>query len=341
MTAQVAVAERDAFSATDLVVRYGVILVGILIAVAFSLLIPGFATPNTVVAILQTQAVAAIAALGMTLTAVVADLDLSVGAVAGLSVTVAALVMVRWALTGGTAIVACLLAGLLVGCVNAALIVWLNVPPLLATLGTLFTVQGLKRWMVDGQTLITGLTLPSGERLTGRFTDDFTAIDGTELLGIPLSVYLFAVIAVLVWVFLERTRYGRVFYAVGGNAEAARLAGARVRRFQFGAYAISGVLAAVAGIILASRLRQGDVTAGDSALLDAVAMTLVGYAVLGAKKPNALGTVVGAVFIGLILQGLTQLGLPYYTQDLMKGLVLIFALLMSFSLRRRRRRAAA
>jgi simple sugar transport system permease protein len=341
MTAQVAVAERDPFSAAEFVVRYGVILVGVLIAVAFALLIPGFATPNTLVAILQTQAVAAIAALGMTLTAVVGDLDLSVGAVAGLSVTVAALVMVRWALTGGTAIVACLLAGLLVGCVNAALIVLLNVPPLLAALGTMFTVQGLKRWMVDGQTLITGLTLPSGEQLTGRFTDDFTAIDGSQVLGIPLSVYLFAVIAVLVWLFLERTRYGRVFYAVGGNAEAARLAGARVRRFQFGAYAVSGLLAAVAGIILASRLRQGDVTAGDSALLDAVAMTLVGYAVLGAKKPNALGTVVGAIFIGLILQGLTQLGLPYYTQDLVKGLVLIFALLMSFSLRRRRRRAAA
>ena len=341
MTAQVAVAERDPFSAAEFVVRYGVILVGVLIAVAFALLIPGFATPNTLVAILQTQAVAAIAALGMTLTAVVGDLDLSVGAVAGLSVTVAALVMVRWALTGSTAIVACLLAGLLVGCVNAALIVLLNVPPLLAALGTLFTVQGLIRWMVDGQTLITGLTLPSGEQLTGRFTDDFTAIDGSQVLGIPLSVYLFAVIAVLVWLFLERTRYGRVFYAVGGNAEAARLAGARVRRFQFGAYAISGLLAAVAGIILASRLRQGDVTAGDSALLDAVAMTLVGYAVLGAKKPNALGTVVGAIFIGLILQGLTQLGLPYYTQDLVKGLVLIFALLMSFSLRRRRRRAAA
>jgi simple sugar transport system permease protein len=341
MTAQVAVAERDPFSAAEFVVRYGVILVGVLIAVAFALLIPGFATPNTLVAILQTQAVAAIAALGMTLTAVVGDLDLSVGAVAGLSVTVAALVMVRWALTGSTAIAACLLAGLLVGCVNAALIVLLNVPPLLAALGTMFTVQGLKRWMVDGQTLITGLTLPNGEQLTGRFTGDFTAIDGSQLLGIPLSVYLFAVIAVLVWLFLERTRYGRVFYAVGGNAEAARLAGARVRRFQFGAYAASGLLAAVAGIILASRLRQGDVTAGDSALLDAVAMTLVGYAVLGAKKPNALGTVVGAVFIGLILQGLTQLGLPYYTQDLVKGLVLIFALLMSFSLRRRRRRAAA
>ena len=158
MTTEVSVAERDAFSATDFVVRYGVVLVGVLIAVAFSLLIPGFATPATAVAILQTQAVAAIAALGMALAAVVGDLDLSVGAVAGLSVTVAAVVMVREALTGGTAIIACLLAGLLVGCVNAALIVWLNVPPLLAALGTMFTVQGLKRWLVDGQTFCLGST---------------------------------------------------------------------------------------------------------------------------------------------------------------------------------------
>jgi simple sugar transport system permease protein len=337
MTAEVAVGERDAFSVTDFVVRYGVVLVGVTVAFVFSFVIPGFATLDNAVSILQTQAVAAVAALGMTLTAVVGDLDLSVGAVAGLSVTVAAVVMIRLALTGPSAIVACLLAGALVGCINAGLIVLLNVPPLLATLGSMFTIQGLKRWLVDGQTLITGMTLPGGGKVSGRFTDDFTAIDGTQLLGVPISVWLFALIAVLVWLFLERTRYGRVFYAVGGNAEAARLAGARVRRYQFAAYAISGVLAAVAGIILASRLRQGDVTAGDSALLDAVAMTLVGYAVLGAKKPNALGTVVGAVFLGLILQGLTQLGLPYYTQDLIKGLVLIFALLMSFSLRRSRR----
>lgn len=334
------VGERTGFSVTEFLVRYGVVLVAVLVAVVFSLVIPGFASTDNVVSILQTQAVAAVAALGMTLTAVVGDLDLSVGAVAGLSVTVAAVVMVRLALTGPTAILACLIAGAVVGCLNAALIVLLNVPPLLATLGTMFTIQGLKRWLVDGQTLITGMSLPDGTKVTGRFTSDFAAIDGSQVLGIPLSVYLFVLIAVLVWVFLEKTRFGRVFYAVGGNVEAARLAGARVRRYKFAAYAISGVLAAIAGMILASRLRQGDVTAGDSALLDAVAMTLVGYAVLGAKKPNALGTVVGAVFIGLILQGLTQLGLPYFTQDLIKGLVLIFALLMSFSLRRKRRAAA-
>lgn len=337
MTAQVSVAEREPFSLADFFVRYGVVLVGVIIAVVFSIVIPNFATADNVVSILQTQAVAAIAALGMTLTAVVGDLDLSVGAIAGLSVTVAAMVMIRYAMTGPTALVVCLIAGLIVGSVNAVMIVMLNIPPLLATLGMMFTIQGLKRWLVDGQTLVTGMTLPSGVQVKGRFTSDFAAIDSKSVFGVPISVYLFVLISLLVWIFLERTRYGRLFYAVGGNAEAARLAGARVRRYQFAAYAISGVLAAIAGIILASRLRQGDVTAGDSSLLDAVAMTLVGYAVLGAKKPNALGTFVGAIFIGLILQGLTQLGLAYYTQDLIKGLVLIFALLMSFSLHRRRR----
>lgn len=341
MTTQAPSAERESYSLVDFFVRYGVVLVGVVIAVVFSIVIPDFASTDNVVSILQTQAVAAIAALGMTLTAVVGDLDLSVGAIAGLSVTVAAITMIRFALTGPTAIVACILAGLVVGAVNAVLIVLLNVPPLLATLGTMFSVQGLKRWLTDGQTLVTGMRLPNGHTVKGKFTSDFAAIDGTRVFGVPISVYLFVLISLVVWLFLERTRYGRLFYAVGGNAEAARLAGTRVRRYQFAAYAISGVLAAIAGIILASRLRQGDVTAGDSALLDAVAMTLVGYAVLGAKKPNALGTFVGAIFIGLILQGLTQLGLAYYTQDLIKGLVLIFALLMSFSLRRRKAKKRA
>jgi simple sugar transport system permease protein len=332
---------RERVGLVDFFVRYGVLLIALIVIIVFSVVIDNFASMNTVTQILQAQTVAGIAALGMTLTAVVGDLDLSVGAVAGLSVTVAALVMIRYALTGPTAIIACLLTGLLVGCFNAVLIVLLNIPPLLATLGTMFTVAGLKRWLVDGQTLVTGMRLQGDtEPMKGRFTADFAAIDGNRFLGLPISVYIFLILALLMWVFLERTRWGRVFYAVGGNAEAARLAGAKVPRFRFAAYAISGVLGAIAGIILASRLRQGDVTAGDSTLLDAVAMTLVGYAVLGAKKPNAFGTFVGAIFIGVVLYGLTRLGLSYYTQDLIKGLVLIFALLVSFSIRRRRKVAA-
>ncbi|MET3804164.1 simple sugar transport system permease protein [Nakamurella sp. UYEF19] len=334
--------DRPAPSIVDFVVKYGVLLIFAVVLIVFSLVIDDFASMNTVTSILQAQTVAGIAALGMTLTAVVGDLDLSVGGIAGLSVTVAALAMIRYALTGGTAIVICLLAGLAAGCVNASLIVFLKIPPLLATLGTMFTAQGLKRWLVDGQTLVSGMTLPGSDQpMKGKFTDDFAAIDGSRLFGLPYSVYLFLILALVMWVFLERTRFGRLFYAVGGNPEAARLAGTRIQRYRFAAYAISGVLASIAGIILASRLRQGDVTAGDSTLLDAVAITLVGYAVLGARKPNAFGTFIGALFIGVVLYGLTRLQMSYYTQDLIKGLVLIFALMVSFSLRRRRRKAAA
>lgn len=331
-------------SALDFLVRYGVLVIFLVVLVVFSLVIDNFLSMNTLTSVLQAQTVAGIAALGMTLTAVVGDLDLSVGGVVGLSVTVAALVMIKYALTGPTAILVCLLTGLVAGAVNALLIVALNIPPLLATLGTMFTAQGLKRWLVDGQTLVSGMRLPGAdEPLKGKFTSDFAAIDGNKLFGLPYSVYLFLLLALLMWVFLERTRFGRLFYAVGGNPEAARLAGTRIQRYRFAAYAISGLLAAIAGIVLASRLRQGDVTAGDSTLLDAVAMTLVGYAVLGAKKPNAFGTFIGALFIGVVLYGLTRLQMSYYTQDLIKGLVLIFALLISFSLRRRRsgRRRAA
>ncbi|MEO6511509.1 MAG: ABC transporter permease [Nocardioides sp.] len=327
---------RAAVSVTDLLVRYGVLAMAVLLTIYFVAAIPGFGSFATMNSIFQAQAVAAIAALGMTLAAVVGDLDLSVGATAGLSVTVAAMVMIRFNLTGVTAVILCLLAGLLVGCLNSVLIVALKIPELLATLGMMFTIQGLKKWLVDGQTLTTGMTLPNGEKLVGKFDPVFSAIDGKRIVGVPISVVILLVLAVLMWALLERTRYGRVFYAVGGNPEAARLAGARVNRYRFAAYAMSGVLASIAGIILASRLRQGDVTAGDSVLLDAVAMTLIGFAVLGARKPNVFGTVVGAIFIGVLLQGLTQSGLSYFTQDLIKGAVLLLSLILSFSLSRSR-----
>lgn len=332
---------RARFSLVDFSVRYGVVLLALVTAIVFCLTVPGFATADNFVSILQAQAVAGLAALGMTIAAVVGDLDLSVGGIVGLSVTVSAMAMIQFALTGPSAMIAALLAGLLIGAINAALIVLLNVPPLLATLGTMFATQGLKRWLTDGQTLVTGMRLEDGTVVQGHFTDDFNAIDGMNVFGVPISVYLFVVVALMVWLFLEHTRYGRMFYAVGGNPEAARLAGARVEYYKAAGYILSGLLAAIGGIILASRLRQGDVTAGDSALLDAVAMTLVGFAVFGARKPNALGTFIGAVFIGIILRGLTQLGFPYYTQDLIEGLVLIFALLVSFSVRHRKRKRRA
>jgi simple sugar transport system permease protein len=149
---------------------------------------------------------------------------------------------------------------------------------------------------------------------------------------VPLSVVFLIVIAVLTWVFLELTRHGRVMYAIGSNAQAAALAGINVARYRVLAYMISGVMASIGGILLSARLGRGDVASGNNLLLDSVAAALIGFAVLGAAKPNAFGTAIGALFVGILLQGLTMLNAPYYTQDFIKGAVLVVALVFTFAL---------
>jgi simple sugar transport system permease protein len=127
-------------------------------------------------------------------------------------------------------------------------------------------------------------------------------------------------------------------YAIGSNPEAARLAVVRVQRYRALAYVLSGVFASIGGLILSSRIGQGDISAGNSLLLDAVAVSLVGTSVLGMARPNAWGTTLGAVLIGIVITGLTIKGFPYYAQDVVKGLVLLTALIFSFTLSRRKSR---
>jgi simple sugar transport system permease protein len=155
---------------------------------------------------------------------------------------------------------------------------------------------------------------------------------------VPLPVVIFLALTVFTWFFLTRTKWGRIMYAVGANPEAARLAGIRVQAYRALAYVMSGIFASIGGLILASRIGQGDISAGDSLLLDAVAVALVGTSVLGTGKPNAWGTALGAVLIGIVITGLTIKGLPYYAQDVAKGLVLLVALIFSFTLSRKKQR---
>jgi simple sugar transport system permease protein len=269
---------------------------------------------------------------------VVGGLDLSVGAIAGLSVTLSAMTMVIYAQTGAVALVVVLLGGVLVGLFNAFLIVVLKIPDLLATLATMFTIMGLKLVPVDGQSVSSGLILRDGSVAPGKFTPGFLLIDRAYIGPVPLPVAIFFFLAFVVWIFLTKTRWGRVMYAIGSNPEAARLAGVRVQRYRALAYALSGVFASIGGLILSSRIGQGDISAGNSLLLDAVAVSLVGTSVLGMARPNAWGTTLGAVLIGIVITGLTIKGFPYYAQDVVKGLVLLTALIFSFTLSRRKSR---
>ena len=179
----------------------------------------------------------------------------------------------------------------------------------------MFVIQGVKLIPVAGQSVSSGMILPNGDTAPGKFDPAFLLIDRGTVGPVPIPVVIMLVLVVASWFVLTRTSWGRVLYAVGANPEAARLSGIRVGLYRSGAYVVSALFASVAGIILVSRIGQGDVNAGSSSLLEAVAVALVGTSVLGMAKPNAWGTLLGAVLVAIVLTGMTMAGFQYYFQD--------------------------
>ncbi|MER8714653.1 ABC transporter permease [Mesorhizobium sp. M0228] len=327
----------------DRAIRYGFIVLLFGLIAYFAIAADGFVSPQSAVFIFQSVAITGVLALGVTATLVVGGFDLSIGSVATSAMMAAAYVMVVLEQNAVVAVVACLVIGAVVGLINGWLIVYMRVPDLLATLGMMFLLVGLQRIPTEGRSIATGMTMPDGSVANGSFGAAFLALgrhrfDFFSPNLIPVSVVVLLVLAVLIWFFLEYTRFGRMMYAVGSNERAAELAGAPVKAYKIWAYVISGVFASIGGILLAARLGRGDIASGNNLLLDAVAAALIGYAVLGAAKPNAFGTAVGAVFVGVLLQGLTMMNAPYYTQDFVKGVVLVVALVFTFALSGRGRR---
>jgi simple sugar transport system permease protein len=318
------------------VVRWGFVAVTVLLVGFFAFTEPNFRTVDNLFGLLKFIAPTAIAGLGVMVAMTVGGIDLSVGASAGFAVSIAAWTMVIGNQVGGVAIIVVLVCGMLIGALNALLIVVARIPDLLATLTMMFVIVGLKLLIVDGKSISSKMSLSDGTTAPGSFTADFLWLDRGSIGPVPVPVILFVLITALLWFLLERTRWGRALYAVGANAEAARLAGIRVQLYRTFAYIGCGLLASIAGLLLGARIGQGDVSAGNSLLLDAVAVSLVGVSVLGIGRPNAWGTALGAVLIAVMVTGFTMVGLPYYAQDFGKGLVLLVALLFSFTFSRRR-----
>ena len=319
-------------------IRYGLLWLLALIVVFFSVAEPAFLRVGNLFSILQSVSIVALLALGVTLTMAVGGLDLSIGAVAAMSLMIASYVMVVLGWGAVPAVLISLGGGALVGLLNGWLIVKLRVPDILATLGSMFLVIGVQLIPTGGRSIAVGMTLPSGVETEGSFSAAFLALGRGRLWEVvPVPVVITALLALAVWLFLERTRIGRLFYAIGGNEQAARLSGAPVQRFKLLAYVLSALLASLGGLLLAARLGRGDVSSGNGLVLDALGAALIGFAVLGAKKPNAFGTLVGALLVASLLNGLTMLNAPYYAQDFVKGLVLVLALMFTFGLAHRAR----
>ncbi|MGM3162571.1 ABC transporter permease [Dickeya undicola] len=291
----------------------------------FGLASDNFLDPNNIINILRSIAIVTVIAIAVSISLSVGGFDLSVGSTASLAnaLVISLFVWHGFGTTG--AIVLTLTLCLLVGLFNAFLIVVLRIPDMLATLASLFVIQGVAMTYSYGGSITQNMLLPSGEMAEGVIPEVFATLG-----QVPVIVVIMLVVTVLVQLYMSLTKHGRRMYAIGGNPEAARLAGIRTARYRVLAYLLSSLLAALGGILLASRIGSSQVNAGGGYLMDAVAAAYIGFSLAGSGKPNALGTLIGAVILGVLQNGLVMLSVPYYAMDIIKGLVLALALAMTY-----------
>ncbi|MCL2895382.1 ABC transporter permease [Brenneria tiliae] len=291
----------------------------------FGLASDNFLDPYNIINILRSIAIVTVIAIGVSISLSVGGFDLSVGSTASLAnaLVVSLFVWHGFGTTG--AIVLTLLLCTLVGLFNAFLIVVLKIPDMLATLASLFVIQGVAMTYSYGGSITQNMVLPSGEIAEGLIPEFFSTLG-----QVPVIVVIMLVVTLVVQLYLSLTKHGRRMYAIGGNPEAARLAGIRTARYRVQAYIFSSLLAALGGILLASRIGSSQVNAGGGYLMDAVAAAYIGFSLAGSGKPNALGTLVGAVILGVLQNGLVMLSVPYYAMDIIKGLVLALALAITY-----------
>lgn len=310
--------------------KYGAIALMIFVIFYFSMISEVFFTYGNFTDILRSISIVTVLALGVTFTLVVNGFDLSVGSTMSLSTVVTASLMVWYDMPLWLVLILPILVGVLVGAFNTFLIVVIGIPDLLATLSSMYIVAGLHRTYTEGYSIYNNMPLTSGGTAPGKFSDAFLWIGQGKILGLPVPVWIMLLLVVAAYLVLNHTRWGRILYMTGGNAEAATLSGINVRKVKFAAYVVSGIFASMAGILFTARVGSGQIDAGAPLLMEAVAAVFVGYSVLGAGKPNAIGTFFGAAVIGILLNGLTILNLPYYAFDIIKGSVLVLALAVTY-----------
>lgn len=262
----------------------------------------------------------AIIAVGMTCVILAGGIDLSVGSVMALSGTLAAGFMIG-GLNPTLALIAGLLIGLAFGIANGLFVAYAKMPPIIVTLATMGIARGLALIYTGGYP-IDGL--PGWIRYFGSGT----------LLGIQVPILIMLAVYLAAWVLLERTPYGRYIYAIGGNEEATRLSGVRVARYKLLVYSIAGLTSAIAAIVLTGRLMSGQPNAGVGFELDAIAAVVMGGTAITGGRGAIAGTLIGALLLGVLNNGLNMVGINPYIQNVIKGGIILLAIYISRERRR-------
>jgi ribose transport system permease protein len=302
---------------------YGTFFGFVIMVAVFAALRPTiFLSLNNLRNITEQVAILAIVAGGMTIVMAAGDFDLSVGTLASLCGVIVADLLIK-GLDVGPSIAIAVAVGAVAGAFNGLLVAYAGLSAFVATLATMTAYRGLSLWYTGGSTLFSGLNeafRPIGQGATG---------------SIPNAVLIMVGVLVLAWFLLEQTTLGRRLYAIGGNAEAAFLAGINVRLLRMVAFVCSGIGAAIAGIVLTSRLFSAHPTAGEPLMLNAIAAVFLGMTMFREGEAHVPGALFGVLILGVLSNGLNILQVNSYLQIVLTGVIIILAVLVSGLARRR------
>jgi erythritol transport system permease protein len=312
-----------------LLLRGRTLVVLVLLVIFFSAISSEYLTQSNLILMTKHVAINAILAIGVTFVILTGGIDLSVGSIAGLASMVAGGLLFKGLhLPGGTlffsvavVILLGILVGALVGAVNGVLVTRFRVAPFIATLGMLYIARGA------AQLLSNGGTFPDLAGDPGRGNQGFHVIGVDSWLGVPVAVWIMAAVTAAAIVVTTKTPFGRRVFAVGGNERAAVLSGIRVNRIKIAVYIISGCCAALAGLLLTSELGAAYPDTATTYELNAIAAAVLGGTALSGGRGTILGTVMGAFVIGFLSDGLVLVGVSTFWQSVVKGAVIIVAVI--------------
>lgn len=302
--------------------NYGIIIVFALLCLILSFASPYFLKEKNIMNVLRQTSINGLLSIGLTFVILTGGIDLSVGSILAFSAIVAAsFSSATFSALGGhvyppaISYSVSLLSGLMLGLMNGLIIAKWKIAPFVVTLGMLSMARGLTYIYNDG------MPIPNIDK-------SFLPIGQGMVYSLPVPVIIFAVVFVIAWVMLYRTRFGRYIYAVGGNEKSAKLSGVNTRRIILSVYGICGLLAALGGLILTARTTAGLPQAGVNYELDAIAAVVIGGTSLNGGQGTLTGTLFGALIMGVINNGLDLLGVSSYFQQLIKGAIIVLAVLL-------------
>jgi len=292
--------------------QFTILIALIILSIFFSFTTDGFLSTTNLFNIMRQVAVNGIAAVGMTMVIITGGIDISVGAIMGVGSVGCATLMVQ-GVHPVAAVTAILVLGLVIGIIHGFFIHDIELPPMIVTLATMSILRGTT-YIISGGLPVYG------------FPKNFNVIGQGYIGAIPVPVIIMTICFIIGWFILERTSFGRYVYGVGSNKEASRLSGVNVRKVMYGVYGLCGLLSAMAGLVLLSRVNSGQPKAGEGYEMDIITAVVLGGVSTTGGEGKIVNVIMGLLLMGILLNGMVIMNIPDYYQRLVKGFVLLLAI---------------